>query len=126
MTCPKCGAGMARVAVGVVDVDRCTACGGIWFDMLEEEKVLRAGEVAALDVGDAEAGAARDAQRIDCPRCHTRTIRMVDVEQPHIHFESCKYCYGRFFDAGEFRDLAEPGVAALLDRWRADDRPIGT
>jgi hypothetical protein len=51
---------------------------------------------------------------------------MVDAEQPHIHFESCKYCYGRFFDAGEVRDLAEPGVAALIGRWRAHERPIQT
>lgn len=126
MRCPKCQSAMERVPVGLVEVDRCTACGGIWFDMLEEEKIIQAGEAAAIDVGDAQVGASRDAQRLDCPRCHTRTIRMVDAEQPHIHFESCKYCYGRFFDAGEFRDLAEPGVAALIGRWRAHDRPIQT
>lgn len=126
MTCPKCHSAMARLPVGLVEVDRCSSCGGIWFDMLEEEKIIRAGEAAAIDVGDPATGAARDAQRIDCPRCHTRTIRMVDAEQPHIHFESCKYCYGRFFDAGEFRDLAEPGVEELLGRWRAHDRPIQT
>jgi Zn-finger nucleic acid-binding protein len=117
---------MARLPVGLVEVDRCSSCGGIWFDMLEEEKIIRAGVAAAIDVGDQTIGAARDAQRIDCPRCHTRTIRMVDAEQPHIHFESCKYCYGRFFDAGEFRDLAGAEVAELLGRWRTHDRPIQT
>jgi Zn-finger nucleic acid-binding protein len=28
---------MAAVKVGIVEVDRCTSCGGMWFDSLEEE-----------------------------------------------------------------------------------------
>ena len=30
---------------------------------------------------------------------------MVDLHQSHIRFESCKFCYGRFYDTGEFRDF---------------------
>ena len=28
---------MTPVKVGIVEVDRCTSCGGLWFDSLEEE-----------------------------------------------------------------------------------------
>jgi uncharacterized protein len=123
MTCPKCQATMERVAVGAIDVDRCTGCHGIWFDLLEDDRVRAAGQAAAIDVGDAAAGQERDPQRrIDCPRCHTRLISMVDVEQPDIRFESCKFCYGRFLDAGELRGLADDG-SQLLARWQAAGPP---
>lgn len=124
MNCPKCQSPMAAVKVGIVEVDRCTSCGGMWFDSLEEEWLKTPEDAAALDVGDPALGATLNAQgRIDCPKCHTRTIRMVDVEQPHIWFESCKVCYGRFFDAGEFQDLANSGLEDLVRRWRTNARP---
>ncbi len=123
MNCPKCQSAMAAVKVGIVEVDRCTSCGGMWFDSLEEEWLKTPADAAALDVGDPAVGETLNAQgRIDCPKCHTRTIRMVDVEQPHIWFESCKVCYGRFFDAGEFRDLANGGIEDLVRRWRGKER----
>jgi Zn-finger nucleic acid-binding protein len=43
-------------------------------------------------------------------------IRMVDHQQPHIHFESCTLCHGVFFDAGEFRDYKEVTVAEWFKR----------
>jgi uncharacterized protein len=123
MNCPKCQAVMAAVKVGIVEVERCTGCGGLWFDSLEEEWLKTPSDAAALDVGDPTVGAQHNTQgRIDCPKCHTRTIRMVDVEQPHIWFESCKVCYGRFFDAGEFRDLATSTIEDLVRRLRGSER----
>ncbi|WP_211369490.1 hypothetical protein [Pseudoxanthomonas kalamensis] len=47
---------------------------------------------------------------------------MVDPQQPHIWFESCKYCYGRFYDAGEFRDYAEHDLADWIKSWKAPER----
>jgi Zn-finger nucleic acid-binding protein len=124
MNCPKCLAPMERVQVGDVEVDRCTGCRGVWFDSLEEERLKAAGAGAAVDIGDeAEGRRHNEHRRIDCPRCHTRLIRMVDVEQPQIWFEACKFCYGRFFDAGEFRHLADDGVSTLMARWRAAGPP---
>lgn len=114
---------MERVRVELLEVDRCTSCGGIWFDLLEDERVRAAGAAAAVDAADPALASGRDDQRIDCPRCHTRTIRMVDVDRPDIAFESCKFCYGRFFDAGELRQLAGADLGSLLARWRAAGPP---
>jgi hypothetical protein len=36
--------------------------------------------------------------------------RKVDPRQTHIWYETCGDCAGSFFDAGEFRDLAEHSV----------------
>lgn len=112
MQCPKCQSGMERIHSHGVEVDRCTQCKGLWFDMLEEEE-LRA-HAREVDVGDAALGAQHDPiDRIHCPVCggQQTMVRMVDAQQPHIRFESCTICYGRFYDAGEFRDLAELTLA---------------
>ncbi len=108
MNCPKCQSKMEKVTFADVEVDRCTQCKGIWFDMLEHETLKSVQGSEAIDVGDPEKGADYDTiDRIDCPVCRTRMIRMVDKDQPHIRYESCGVCHGVFFDAGEFRDYKD-------------------
>ena len=117
MKCPKCRAEMEKVDYQGIEVDRCTACEGIWFDSLEEEKLAALAGSEQVDTGDPETGNAfNDVERIDCPVCRTPMIRMVAARQPHIWLESCKVCYGVFFDAGEFTDYKDH---SLIDRLRA-------
>jgi Zn-finger nucleic acid-binding protein len=114
MNCPKCGAETEKVAHGGIDVDRCTACKGIWFDVLERERLVQLKDSEKIDIGDPKVGSRwNKTERIDCPLCRTRMIRMVDPQQPHIWYEACKSCNGIFLDAGEFRDLKQH---TLLDR----------
>lgn len=112
MTCPKCGAAMEAVVIGEVEVDRCTACKGIWFDSGEDEKVK--GQARKIDIGKPNPKGGERA-KIDCPRCKAPMISMVVLDQPHIRYESCTVCYGMFFDAGEFVDAAEE---TLGDVWK--------
>ena len=111
MQCPKCDADMEKVTYENIEVDRCTGCAGIWFDMLEAEKLKEIKGSETIDTGDAKTGAEYDKkQKIDCPKCKTPMIRMVDRSQPRKHFESCTVCYGLFFDAGEFADYKQESV----------------
>ena len=123
MDCPKCGHEMEQVIYGEVEVDRCTLCKGLWFDMLEHEQLKAVPGAEAIDTGDPEIGALlnRD-DRISCPRCGGRMIRMVDPEQPHIWYESCGVCHGVFFDAGEFADYRRHTLADFFRRLRARER----
>lgn len=123
MECPKCGAAFEQVGTDDGVVDRCRGCGGLWFDLLEHEDLKR--HAQAIDTGDAELGAAYNRRdRIACPKCpNSPLIRMVDAAQPHIWFESCTVCYGRFYDAGEFRDFAELTWRELLRGLRSTARP---
>src|ERR1041384_4951540 len=106
MDCPKCKTEMEPVNFGGVEVDRCKACQGIWFDAFEVTRLKEMRGSEAIDIGSAAVGQQKNKiDRIDCPRCHTPMIRMVDIDQHHIWFESCKVCKGLFLDAGEFRDL---------------------
>ena len=102
---------MEKVQYESIEVDRCTDCQGIWFDMLEHEHLKAIEGSEEIDIGDPEVGKQTNiVDQITCPVCESRMIRMVDGRQPHIWFESCTVCYGVFFDAGEFRDYKQENI----------------
>jgi uncharacterized protein len=105
VNCPKCKSSMAIVRFEEIEVDRCTACGGLWFDAHERERLKGRRGSEAIDSGDEDVGRKQnEIDAINCPRCTTRLVRMVDADQTHIWFEACSVCGGAYFDAGEFRD----------------------
>jgi Zn-finger nucleic acid-binding protein len=102
---------MAKVKFGGFVVDRCTNCQGMFFDEFEKEALRQRKLADAVDVGAPQKGKwFNKVDRINCPRCGSPMMRMVDLQQPHIWFEQCKLCGGSFFDAGEFRDLARQTI----------------
>ena len=116
MECPKCNSDMEKVTYENIQVDRCTNCKGIWFDMLEHEHLKAIENSQSIDIGEPKVGKEfNKIDKIDCPVCHTQMIRMVDSKQPHIRYEACTICYGVFFDAGEFKDYKEE---TILDFFR--------
>ncbi len=111
MDCPKCHAPMERIDHLVSHAHRCTQCRGLWMGMGEHRLLEDAAEL--IDTGDAAIGEHYNRiDRIKCPSCFdSQLVRMVDPQQTHIWFESCKLCYGRFYVAGEFRDLADHSLS---------------
>lgn len=124
MKCPKCAAGMATVSFAGIDVERCHACHGLWFDALEHEDLRRIDGSERIDDGLSAVGRAFDVDApLRCPSCAGAMVRMVDTRQSHLWFESCTSCHGVFFDAGEFRDFKdESWLDRLLDLWRGERR----
>ena len=122
MRCPKCNSEMEHLATAEGEVDRCRTCRGLWFAMMKHEDLKPVAKV--IDDGDPELGEfMNQVEFIDYPVCpDSALIRMVDPAQPHIWFESCPTCYGRFFDAGEFRDYAELTAMDVIRRLRARER----
>jgi uncharacterized protein len=111
MKCPKCQGDFERITYKDIEVDRCFKCRGLWFDMLEKEDLLKLEGSESIDIGDEQVGEQYGTMRhIDCPKCKSRMVPMVDKDQFHIKYESCTDCFGTFFDAGEFRDLKENSV----------------
>lgn len=123
MQCPKCHHAMERLNLPEADVHRCTHCQGLWFDMRTHELLKeRADEI---DIGDpAQGEKCNEVDRIKCPVCigNWDLVRMVDPQQPHIWFESCKNCYGRFYDAGEYQDFVHHDLMDLIRDWKAPER----
>ena len=124
MRCPKCESEFETLTVENVEVDRCTGCGGIWFDALEREDLKQIEESGSIDFVDKRVGEKYNKmQNITCPKCEVKMLRVADRTQFHIEFESCPTCSGTFFDAGEFKDLSEFTVVErlkkMVDVWLA-------
>jgi len=124
LCCPKCRAAMDPVTVAGIEVDRCTGCGGLWFDMLEHEDLKDAAGIESLDIGDSAVGERYDqVGLVRCPVDGQPMIRMVDKAQPTLWLESCPHCYGTFFDAGEFREFTDESFRDMVQRHRRH-RPL--
>lgn len=109
LSCPACGGTMETISFHDIQVDRCTACKGLWFDALEKEHLDAIRGSEGIDIGRPTENQQK-AARINCPVCHTQMILMVDHRHPKVHYHSCQVCYGVFFNAGEFREHKEPAV----------------
>lgn len=123
MQCPKCHAPMEKLSLPEADAHRCTNCAGLWFDARSHELLKK--RAAFIDTGDEKQGEeCNKVDRIDCPVCAGQRplIRMVDPIQPHIWFESCGNCFGRFYDAGEFKDFAEYDWHDFIRDLKAQER----
>ncbi len=111
MNCPKCRSLMEQLVYDSIEVDRCTNCHGLWFDMLEAEQLRSMEGAESIDIGDPKKGELYNRlARVKCPRCDTQMEITVDEDQSHIWYELCYVCHGMFFDAGEFRDYKERNV----------------
>ncbi|MFN2564086.1 MAG: zf-TFIIB domain-containing protein [Gemmatimonadaceae bacterium] len=118
LQCPKCKAPMEQVQVETTQVDRCTSCRGLWFDALEDQDIRGTEGAETLDAAAAPPAAPPKGEKrsIDCPRCKSPMIRMVDRMGKRIQYESCPRCHGKFLDAGEFRALEPRSVKDTMRR----------
>jgi PAT family beta-lactamase induction signal transducer AmpG len=123
MRCPKCRADMEQIDYEGTEIDRCTICGGIWFDAGEIDVLKDNKAATAIDTGDAKTG--QQSNTVDsyqCPRCSGAMVKVVDPKQTHIWYETCSSCHGSYLDAGEFRDLANVSVADFFRSIAAPER----
>lgn len=107
--CVKCNSILDQAHVGDIEVDLCPACGGLWLDHGEIERLFSLpshdlDELRHALTGGAQAGIS-DAH-LACPACPGQ---LVEARFGRILVEVCRRCRGLFLDRGEL-DLA---LAAL-------------
>lgn len=109
MNCPKCDSEMKIVKYDYVQVDKCTHCSGIWFDLMELQDLKKMKGSDKIDkVPENKPAVSSDSdKKVKCPKCNVTMHTMKDVLQHHIEYEQCGSCKGVFLDAGEFTDLKE-------------------
>ena len=90
-------------------VQRCTGCHGLWFASHAFQKLKKDDWLSDhIDSGPASQGVKHDKIReVRCPECNSRMRHLTDEDQPHILYEECPDNCGVYFDAGEFKDLAQ-------------------
>jgi Zn-finger nucleic acid-binding protein len=122
MLCPKCQNKMEQVETPFGEIERCTSCKGLWIDAFEQEEMVQI--AGGIDIGSKTVGKENNQiGKIKCPCCrNSQMLRMVDAKQPHIWYESCPSCYGRYYDAGELTDLSKNTLSDFLKKLTLKER----
>ncbi|NNF67005.1 MAG: zf-TFIIB domain-containing protein [Gammaproteobacteria bacterium] len=109
MNCPKCHSSMETVSFSELPVQSCTGCQGLWFRSHEFQKMKKDDWLAGfIDKGPTKTAIKHDKlMDVKCPDCGSRMKHLTDEKQPHILYEECPKDCGVYFDAGEFKDLAQ-------------------
>lgn len=121
MKCPKCSSETETVDYDNIQVDRCTACKGIWFDSQEHDALVEKEGSESIDTGDVSIGRTLNKKHdIICPRCMVFMETIVDSERGGLTYEKCPSCGGIYLDAGEFKESKQKTMMELLKSFQAE------
>jgi Zn-finger nucleic acid-binding protein len=115
LCCLKCTSVLDKARVDDVEVDHCPACGGLWLDHGEIERLSRkmASDVDRLRrvLAGIVAGPPAVPSEVQgsCPACQSQSVKEVALGSIHIDF--CTRCKGLFLDRGEI----DAAIAAVKD-----------
>jgi Zn-finger nucleic acid-binding protein len=106
LCCLKCTSVLDKARIDDVEVDLCPACGGLWLDHGEIERLSgkMAGDLDRLRrllAPDRQGGPPPVPSEVQgsCPACQSEGVKEVALGAIHIDF--CTRCKGLFLDRGE-------------------------
>ena len=106
MQCQKCpNSHLVATREQTSEVDRCKACGGIWFDHHELIPLLHESlpELTALRGKGAPQGL--NQKHGQCPRDNAGLLRVSSALGRSVILDACSECRGIWLDGGEFDTL---------------------
>ena len=104
LTCPGCAHEMHVEVLSKVEVDRCTRCGGMWFDV---------GEVSQAALCKVPPIGLQGPSARTCPLCKSSlTLGRID----EVEVDHCEACKGTYLDADELARLRAREAADSLER----------
>ena len=104
--CPDCKTRLqpfwvpARRLGAEVELDRCSDCGGVWFD---------AGELA--DASGKSVTSSKEKTDRSCPACGARLLQGTLADGPEV--ETCPSCKGTFLEARDLDALAKKAKSSV-------------
>jgi len=119
--CPSCRTPMTPLSLpgklyGIIDIDLCFSCQGIWFDNYESEQIAPGGIVELFKLIHEH----RDDQRLPladplhCPRCNEKLLAGLDVvKSGKFTYHRCLQRHGRFSIFAQF--MIEKGFVRQLN-----------
>ena len=105
LCCLKCTSVLDKTRIDDVEVDHCPACGGLWLDHGEIERLSRkmASDIDRLRrllmTSDKSPPGVPSEVQGSCPACQAPGVQEVALGKIHIDF--CPRCKGLFLDRGE-------------------------
>jgi len=105
---------MIALELAEVEVDYCTACGGIWLDAGELELLLGNSQQAKQLLDSFKTDTYSTEKRRKCPICLKKMQKIiVGPSTPTLTIDKCPRGEGLWFDKGELQDILK---RAKLDK----------
>jgi hypothetical protein len=102
MDCPVCKNPMIVLELEQVEVDHCTACGGIWLDCDELELLFADAQRARQLVGSFRRAPHTKEKARPCPICLKKMQKILTGrEREPVVIDRCPKSHGLWFDRGE-------------------------
>ena len=106
MDCPVCKNAMIVLELQEVEVDYCTACGGIWLDAGELELLLEDSQNAKKLLNSFKIDKNCAENRRKCPICLKKMQKIiVSFSTPPLLLDKCPKGDGLWFDKGELQNI---------------------
>ncbi len=105
MKCAKCPAALEHLRQDGLDLDRCPACLGLFFDPGELTKVFSDANPETLREEMCALPVVADAVPATCPRSGHLMNRVKSARVPQVSYDVCLHCNGIWLDAGELSAL---------------------
>ena len=106
--CPNCNIELKPKMIGLVEIDECEKCKGIWFDKDELRQVK---DITDSDLNwmDFEIWRHLDkietqARNLKCPKCE-QTLVAIKYGETDITIDYCPNCKGTWLDSDEFKKI---------------------
>lgn len=122
MNCPKCNSKLAPEQYESMTIDKCTNCGGMWFDFKELDQL----EDTVLLNDDMKGTLAwnKKPAKEKCPKCGNEMTQF-DYRLNNLHLEYCdKNMDGFWLDNGEAERVVEEmkeSVERLEHKFKAEE-----
>jgi Zn-finger nucleic acid-binding protein len=107
MKCAKCPGALEHLRQDDLELDRCPACRGFFFDPGELTKVFSDGNPETLREELCALPVVADAVPAVCPRSGHLMNRVRSTRVPQVSYDVCLHCNGIWLDAGELSALDE-------------------
>jgi Zn-finger nucleic acid-binding protein len=122
--------------VGLVILDRCRSCSGLWFDMGEFDRSVRIvtgsydPKLKLQSMLDSVAVRREGGETLRCPACTGRLIAW-SILDPELEIDACARCKGLWLDEGEFETIhrsvdARRPTLSPQDLEKIQQRPVGS
>lgn len=98
LECPHDGKSMEKQEIEGVLIDRCTTCGGTWFDAKELRRVAHDKELEKLAT---RLPMVKVVSPFRCPRC---AHECVEGHVAEVEVDTCTTCHGVWLDKGELTE----------------------
>ena len=110
-TCPRCQESLSTTSMGIVEIETCCGCGGMWLDVNELEIVVEKAQSMLNcrelpDLKDIAAPLEEDIE-MKCPKCIDTSLRaFIYAFDSGIELDKCPLCKGLWLDKSELELLS--------------------